>query len=105
LENFDEQEWEDIMFNRQLLKNAEVRNKLDQQTSIVQETSIDIQTNPRKMNMIDLELALFHMFRQEIPLLRHIRDEAYNALVQWLLVLTKVSTNVINIVEHRTVVD
>ena len=45
----------------------------------------------RAVKMIDLELALFHMFRREIPLVLSIQGEHYDTLVHWLSVLTKVT--------------
>jgi hypothetical protein len=43
-----------------------------------------------KINMIDLETALSYMLRREISRMREIQGEAYDALVHWLIVLTKV---------------
>ncbi|UJR23754.1 hypothetical protein I4U23_026731 [Adineta vaga] len=46
-------------------------------------------TSRRKVNMVDLELVLSHMFRQEIPQMKDIQGQAYHALIQWLTVLIK----------------
>ncbi|CAF4676541.1 unnamed protein product, partial [Rotaria magnacalcarata] len=50
----------------------------------------DNSTVYRKVNMVDLELALSYMFREEVPQMKDIQGKAYDALVQWLSVLTKV---------------
>lgn len=44
----------------------------------------------QKLSMVDLETALSYMLRREIPRYKDIRGEAYDALVHWLIVLTKV---------------
>jgi hypothetical protein len=40
--------------------------------------------------MMDLEAALSYMLRREIPRIKELRGEVYDALVHWLIVLTKV---------------
>ncbi len=40
--------------------------------------------------MLDLETALSYMLRREIPRIKQIQGETYDALVHWLNVLVKV---------------
>lgn len=51
---------------------------------------VEKNTIQQKVNMLDLETALSYMLRREIPRIKEIRGEVYDALVHWLIVLTKV---------------
>lgn len=44
-----------------------------------------------KVNMFDIETALSYMLRGEIPRTKQIQGETYDALVNWLSMLAKVS--------------
>lgn len=44
----------------------------------------------QKLSMVDFETALSYMLRREIPRTKEIQGEIYDALVHWLIVLTKV---------------
>jgi len=89
IDNFDDQEFEEIIQSKNALKNTEKKQKLIQNNNLTDDIR-DKNTIHRKVHMIDLELALSYMFRQEIPQIEDIHGETYNALVQWLTVLTKV---------------
>jgi hypothetical protein len=87
INNFDDHEFEEIIQSKNALKNAEKKQKLVLQNN---NNLTDKNIIHRKVNMIDLELALSYMFREEIPQMKNIHGETYNTLVQWLTVLTKV---------------
>ncbi|CAF0852105.1 unnamed protein product [Rotaria sordida] len=89
IKNFDDREFEEIILSKNALKNAEMQQKLVQKKNVTDEI-LDKNTIYRKVNMVDLELALSYMFREEVPQIKEIYGEAYDALVQWLTVLTKV---------------
>jgi hypothetical protein len=89
IDNFDDRDLEEIILSKNALKNAETKQKLAQNKNQKDEV-VDKNTIYRKVNMIDLELALSHMFRQEIPQMKEIQGETYDALVHWLTILTKV---------------
>ncbi|CAF0743247.1 unnamed protein product [Rotaria sordida] len=88
IENFDDREFEEIILSKNALKNAEMQQKLVQKKNVTDEI-LDKNTIYRKVNMVDLELALSYMFREEVPQIKEIYGDAYDALVQWLTVLTK----------------
>jgi hypothetical protein len=50
------------------------------------------ENNPvqQKISMVDLETALSYMLRREIPRIKQIQGESYDALLHWLNVLVKV---------------
>ncbi|CAF1093850.1 unnamed protein product [Adineta steineri] len=86
--DFDDHEYEEMMTSLYKLKSKEIeRKRVKEQNSI--DNDIDKNTVHRKVNMVDLELALSHIIRQEIPQMKKIQGEAYTALVQWLTVLVK----------------
>jgi len=89
IDNFDDHEFEEIIQIKNALKNAE-KNRKSLQNNNLTDNIRDKNPIHQKVNMIDLELALSYMFRQEIPQIKDIHGETYNALVQWLTVLTKV---------------
>ena len=89
IDNFDDHDFEEIILSRNALKAAAVKRNIAKNKRIMDD-NIDKDTIHRKVNMIDLELALSHMFRQEIPQTKEIQGEKYDALVHWLTVLTKV---------------
>ncbi|CAF3452954.1 unnamed protein product [Rotaria sp. Silwood1] len=88
IENFDDRDFEEVILSKNALKNTETKQKLAQNKNVTDEI-LDKNTIYRKVNMIDLELALSYMFREEVPQTKEIHGEAYDALVQWLTVLTK----------------
>ncbi len=84
-DHFDGQDLKEII----PINNIETKQNLSQKNNIPDDVR-DQNTTHRKVNMIDLELVLSYMFRQEISQMQDIQGEAYNALVQWLTVLIKV---------------
>lgn len=82
-----------MLRNRAVVRGERTKQKLAKQQKLMEE-NIDRDTVHSKVNMVDLELALSHMFRDEVPQMKQIRGEAYDALVKWLTVLTKVRTSV-----------
>jgi len=56
------------------------------------ETNNIAENNPvqQKISMVDLETALSYMLRREIPRIKQIQGESYDALLHWLNVLVKV---------------
>ena len=83
---FDDYLWEEISLSKRALKNTAKEQNL---TELIAEE----RAMPRPVKMIDLELALFHMLRREVPLVQYIYGELYDALVQWLSILTKVNAS------------
>lgn len=84
IDDFDDHLWEEISLRKAALKNTAKEPKMNQNLT-------EKQAIARAVKMIDLELALLHMFRREIPLVQSIRGELYDALVHWLSILTKVT--------------
>jgi hypothetical protein len=87
--NFNNDDLKELISSKNALINTEKDRKLVQNQNIPDDI-IDKNTIHLKVNMVDLELALSHMFREEIPHMKSIKGERYDALVQWLTVLTKV---------------
>ena len=81
IENFDDRDLEEIILSKNALKIGDSK-KLEHLENIT--------SNQQRVNMVDLEVALSYMLRREIPRLKEIQGETYDALVHWLLVLTKV---------------
>ena len=89
IDNFDDRDLEEIIHSKNALKNAETlkkSNSNDKETNEVVEKN----TLHQKINMVDLETALSYMLRREIPRIKEIQGEAYDTLLHWLHVLTKV---------------
>lgn len=89
IDNFDDHDFEEVILSRNALKDAVTKQKIVRKKNVMND-NIDKNTIHRKVNMVDLELALSHMFRQEILQVKEIRGEKYYALVHWLTVLVKV---------------
>jgi len=89
IDNFNDHDFEEIILRKNAIKNAEIEQKLIKNNNITDDIR-DKNTIHQNVNMIDLELVLSYMFRQEIPQVKNIQGESYNALVQWLTILTKV---------------
>lgn len=90
IDNFDDRDLEEIIHSKNALKNAENMKKNMQDNK---ETNDQVTTNSpsSKITMVDLETALSYMLRREVPRIKIIKDETYDALVHWLTVLSKVS--------------
>ncbi|CAF1293407.1 unnamed protein product [Adineta ricciae] len=86
--NFNDQEFDAMDQIRKTLHKQRLTRQSAKNREYI-EANIDRNTTRRKVNMIDLELALSHMFRQEIPQFKSIRGPAYDALIQWITILTK----------------
>lgn len=84
---------QEIIQSRNALQNAQSQQESAKLNESLTDEIRDRSTIHQKVNMIDLELALSHMFRQEIPQAEDIHGEAYDALAQWLTVLTKVESS------------
>ena len=89
LDRFDQREFEEIILSKNVLRKAEKKQKMADNKSATDD-ALHRKVLHRPVNMVDLEMALFHMFRREIPQRAVIRGETYDALVQWLTVLVKV---------------
>jgi hypothetical protein len=89
IDNFNDHDFEEIILRKNAIQNAEIKQKLIKNNNITDDIR-DKNTIHQNVNMIDLELVLSYMFRQEIPQVKNIQGESYNALVQWLTILTKV---------------
>ncbi|CAF2870317.1 unnamed protein product [Rotaria sp. Silwood2] len=88
IENFDDLDFEKVILSKNALKNTETKQKIARNKNVTDEI-LDKNTIYRKVNMVDLELALSYMFREEVPQMKEIHGEAYDALLQWLTILTK----------------
>ena len=89
IDNFDDRDLEEIIASKNALKNAQAikdsnRDKKDTNNA-AENNAIG-----KKVNMVDLETALSYMLRREIPRMKQIQGEAYDALVHWMNVLVKV---------------
>jgi hypothetical protein len=89
IDNFDDRDFEEVIRSRNALRVAVTKQPIVLNKNGIDD-NIDKDRIRRKINMVDLELALSYMFRQEIPQMKEIQGEAYDALVHWLTVLTKV---------------
>lgn len=89
IENFNNQDLEEIIQSRNQLKIAQLKQEFKRNKNLSDDIR-DQYTIYRKVHMIDLELALSHMFQYDISQMKNIQGDAYNALVQWLNVLIKV---------------
>ncbi len=81
------------MKNGEIQKEAKLDNK---NTHDVEDTNI----LPQKINMVDLETALSYMLRREIPRTLQIEGEAYDTLIHWLTVLSKVIIESIDLMKY-----
>lgn len=86
--NIDDRELDEVSLSQNVLQNSDTRNK---------ETKADHVNayqhrllRHQKLSMVDFETALSYMLRREIPRTKDIQGDAYDALVHWLIVLTKV---------------
>ena len=87
IENFDDHDLEEIMLSKNALNMIDSKKQSNQvKSKPVENINIDQQ----RLNMLDLEAALSYMLRREVPRIKEIQGETYDALVHWLLVLTKV---------------
>lgn len=89
IDNFDDHELQETVLSKNVLKHAEFKLKSAQNKNMVDDI-LDKNTTYAKVNMVDLEIALSYMFRQEVSQMENIQGEIYNSLVQWLTVLIKV---------------
>ena len=81
IDNFDDRDLEEIIHSKNALKKSEVKGTKEVQGAVVEN---------QKLNMVDLETALSYMLRREVPRIKMIYGETYDALLHWLIVLTKV---------------
>ena len=89
IDNFDDKDLEDIIQSKNALKNAEAL-KNSKQDTVKENNPADNNIAQEKLNMVDLETALSYMLRREIPRLKLIQGETFDALLHWLNVLVKV---------------
>lgn len=59
-------------------------------------------TDSKKVNMLDMETALSYMLRREIPRIRQIQGETYDALIHWLTILVKVFSSVESALKNQS---
>lgn len=81
IENFDDNDLEEIIESKNALNNAE---------AIKNENKPNVDIDEQKINMLDLETALSYMLRKEIPRMKEIQGDAYDSLIHWINVLVKV---------------
>lgn len=81
IENFDDNDLEEIIESKNALNNAE---------TIKNENKPNVDIDEQKINMLDLETALSYMLRKEIPRMKEIQGDAYDSLIHWINVLVKV---------------
>lgn len=86
--NFNGQEFDAMDQVRKALHSEQLARQSVKNREYIEE-NIGRNTTRRKVNMVDLELALSHMFRQEVPQFKSVRGRAYDALIQWITILTK----------------
>ena len=86
--NIDERELEEISLSQNVLQNSDTRNK-DTKSDHVNAYQNRLLRH-QKLSMVDFETALSYMLRREIPRTKEIQEDAYDALLHWLIVLTKV---------------
>ena len=87
LDNFDDRDLEEIIVSKNALKSSQAVKKSEEKAP--SEVAMADAAN-QKLSMVDLETALSYMLRREIPRMKEIQSEAYDALLHWLTVLTKV---------------
>ncbi|CAF1622204.1 unnamed protein product [Adineta ricciae] len=80
IDNFDDRDLEEIIHSKNALKKSEVKGTNEVQGAAVEN---------KNLNMVDLETALSYMLRREVPRIKMIYGETYDALLHWLIVLTK----------------
>lgn len=90
VKTFNDKDFQDVIDGKNALEDARLHQQSAKANDNFTDEIRDKNTVHQKVNMIDLEVALSYMFRQEIPQIEDIRGEPYDALVQWLTVLTKV---------------
>jgi hypothetical protein len=83
IDNFDDKDLQDIIQSKNALKNADALKNSNQD-------AVKANNPAEKLNMVDLETALSYMLRREIPRIKLIQGENYDALIHWLDVLVKV---------------
>jgi len=81
IENFDDNDLEEIIESKNALNNAE---------TIKNENKPNVDIDEQKINMLDLETALSYMLRKEIPRMKEIQGDSYDSLIHWINVLVKV---------------
>lgn len=89
IENFNDQDLEEVIQGKNQLRNVQIKEDIIKSKNLSDDIR-DKYTIYRKVNMIDLELALSHMFRYDISQTKDIQGEKYKTLVHWLTLLTKV---------------
>jgi hypothetical protein len=75
--------------SKNALKNAEILKNSNQDNKEINDGTEE-NISQQKVNMLDMETALSYMLRREIPRMKQIQGEPYDALVHWLNVLVKV---------------
>lgn len=88
IDNFNDQDLEEIIASRNALREAEQKEIIRRNQT---NSTKDDEVIQMKVNMFDIETALSYMLRGEIPRTKQIQGETYDALVNWLSMLAKVS--------------
>ena len=86
IENFDDRDLEEIIRSKNPTAAVGNKREFNQEPA----DHADPKTTPGKINMVDLETALSYMLRRDIPRVKEIQGEVYDALLHWLIVLNKV---------------
>ena len=86
IENFDDRDLEEIIRSKNPPTAVGNKREFNQEAA----HHVDSKTTPRKVDMVDLETSLSYMLRRDIPRVKEIQGEAYDALLHWLIVLNKV---------------
>ncbi|CAF2495206.1 unnamed protein product [Rotaria sp. Silwood2] len=88
IDNFDDRDLEEIIQSKNALENMNKKRKSNQDNT-EKNTLFNKNIIHQKINMVDFETSLSYMLRREISRVQEIRGETYDALVHWLIVLTK----------------
>ena len=84
IDNFDDQDLEEIIASRNALREAENKELIRRNQTM---SAKDDEVIFMKVNMFDIETALSYMLRGEIPRTKQIQGETYDALANWLNML------------------
>ncbi|CAF1198762.1 unnamed protein product [Adineta steineri] len=88
IDDFNDRDLEEIIHSKNALKNAD-KLKISDTDEKKPDDVVETSTTSEKLSMVDLETALSYMLRREIPRIKEIQREAYDALLHWLTVLIK----------------
>ncbi|CAF3331192.1 unnamed protein product [Rotaria sp. Silwood1] len=88
IDNFDDRDLEEIIQSKNALENIDKKRK-PYQDNKEKDNVLNKHIIHQKISMVDFETSLSYMLRREIPRVQEIHGETYDALIHWLIVLTK----------------